>query len=340
MNDLQQKISQLEAKNLELRLRLKVGKEAESQVRTDQSKKIDEMVANLSSEKELSRIIDEYKEKYSDYGRDRRSALDWHVSQIKRLLLPTTTTQFSLWILDQPDEFYDVDMDKCFPARPGSDISSPRSSNEAGEGSAMQAEATTTGGMGGMGGMSAGGAPMRGERSISTEASLAGFAAAFPDQAAAAFPALGGLSADQNDRESDQIAPGNPHVETSNEIEENMGSISPLQVGAGAGAGAGVGVGVAHDLLDLIRGLDHQENECECACERACERECECACACAWEHACERECACAWACVGFLTSYARTPIVTPTLNPHSPDEPLRGGTRALRKGRPPAATRP
>ena len=48
MNDLQQKISQLEAKNLELRLRLKVGKEAESQVRTDQSKKIDEMVANLS----------------------------------------------------------------------------------------------------------------------------------------------------------------------------------------------------------------------------------------------------------------------------------------------------
>ena len=55
----------------------------------------------------------------------------------------------------------------------------------------MQAEATTTGGMGGMGDMSAGGAPMRGERSISTEASLAGFAAAFPDQAAAAFPASG-----------------------------------------------------------------------------------------------------------------------------------------------------
>ena len=70
------------------------------------------MVANLSSEKELSRIIDEYKEKYSDYGRDRRSALDWHVTQIKRLLLPTTTTQFSLWILDQPDEFYDVDIEK------------------------------------------------------------------------------------------------------------------------------------------------------------------------------------------------------------------------------------
>ena len=83
-----------------------------AQVRKDQSKKIDEMVANLSSEKELSRIIDEYKEKYSDYGRDRRSALDWHVAQIKRLLLPTTTTQFSLWILDQPDEFYDVDLEK------------------------------------------------------------------------------------------------------------------------------------------------------------------------------------------------------------------------------------
>lgn len=92
--------------------------------------------------------------------------------------------------------------------------------------------------MGGMGGMGAGGVgPMRGERSISTEASFAGFAAAFPDQAAAAFPALGGLSADQNDRESDQIAPGNPHVETSNEIEENMGSISPLQVSGRVGVG-------------------------------------------------------------------------------------------------------
>ena len=35
----------------------------------------------------------------------------------------------------------------------------------------------------------------------------------------------------QDERESDQIAPGNPHVETSNVIDEQMGgSISPLQM--------------------------------------------------------------------------------------------------------------
>lgn len=106
MADLQRRISQLEARNLELRLRLKVGKESESKIREEQMKKIDEMVKNLSSEKELSRLIEEYKEKFADYGRDRQSALQWHIGEIKKLLLPTTTTQFVLWILSQEDNFY------------------------------------------------------------------------------------------------------------------------------------------------------------------------------------------------------------------------------------------
>jgi hypothetical protein len=72
---------------LQLRLQLKVGPEAikkEYEESMQITAKLDEMVQNGASEAEINKMIDYFKEKFSDYGRDRRSAVDFHMSQVGR----------------------------------------------------------------------------------------------------------------------------------------------------------------------------------------------------------------------------------------------------------------
>jgi hypothetical protein len=57
---------------------------------------IDELLKNGASESEIFEKIEEYKEKFADYGRDRRSAIEFHVRNIERLLKPTQTTSVVL----------------------------------------------------------------------------------------------------------------------------------------------------------------------------------------------------------------------------------------------------
>ena len=45
-----------------------------------------------ASESELFSKIEEYKEKFADYGRDRRSGIEFHLRNVERLLQPTQTT--------------------------------------------------------------------------------------------------------------------------------------------------------------------------------------------------------------------------------------------------------
>lgn len=45
-----------------------------------------------ASESEIYATIEEYKEKFADYGRDRRSAIEFHLRNVERLLMPTQTT--------------------------------------------------------------------------------------------------------------------------------------------------------------------------------------------------------------------------------------------------------
>ena len=45
-----------------------------------------------ASESEIYNKIEEYKEKFADYGRDRRSAIEFHLRNVERLLMPTQTT--------------------------------------------------------------------------------------------------------------------------------------------------------------------------------------------------------------------------------------------------------
>jgi len=96
--NMQRQIHLLEGENLRLRLQLQVGEEAEQtnhQKQIDSTKVLDELVrSGNASESEIYAKIEEYKEQFADYGRDRRSAMEFHLRNVERLLMPTQTTCF------------------------------------------------------------------------------------------------------------------------------------------------------------------------------------------------------------------------------------------------------
>ena len=72
-----------------------MGEEAEVNTQEEQQKLtevLDELLKSGASEAEIYTKIEEYKEKFADYGRDRRSAIEFHLRNIERLLMPTQTT--------------------------------------------------------------------------------------------------------------------------------------------------------------------------------------------------------------------------------------------------------
>ncbi|OEU23690.1 hypothetical protein FRACYDRAFT_259450 [Fragilariopsis cylindrus CCMP1102] len=95
---MQRQINILEGENLRLRLQLQVGEEAEQsshQKQIDTTKALDELLkSGKASESEIYAKIEEYKEQFADYGRDRRSAMEFHLRNVERLLMPTQTTSF------------------------------------------------------------------------------------------------------------------------------------------------------------------------------------------------------------------------------------------------------
>lgn len=96
---LQKEINILEGENLRLRLQLKIGAEAEQSSRQEQDRVteiLDALLKSGASDSEIYANIEEFKEKFADYGRDCRSAIDFHLRNVKRLLMPTTTTNVAL----------------------------------------------------------------------------------------------------------------------------------------------------------------------------------------------------------------------------------------------------
>lgn len=57
---------------------------------------MDDLLKSGASEAEIYTRIEEYKEKFADYGRDRRSGIEFHLRNIERLLMPTQTTSVVL----------------------------------------------------------------------------------------------------------------------------------------------------------------------------------------------------------------------------------------------------
>ena len=49
-----------------------------------------------ASDPEIYNSIEMFKEKFADYGRDRRSAMEFHLRNAERLLMPTTTTSVAM----------------------------------------------------------------------------------------------------------------------------------------------------------------------------------------------------------------------------------------------------
>lgn len=105
--NMQGQINLLEGENLRLRLQLQVGEEAEQtnhQKQIDSTKALGELLkSGKASESEIYAKIEEYKEKFADYGRDRRSAMEFHLRNVERLLMPTQTTSFIMNTLKDSD---------------------------------------------------------------------------------------------------------------------------------------------------------------------------------------------------------------------------------------------
>lgn len=106
---LRQQLALLEADNLQLRLKLQVGHETTNSEEKSQfiSSKLEVMMKEGASDLEIQKAIAEYQERYSDYGRDRRSAIDFHVAQLRRCLQPTQTTRAILWLMSLARQFHD-----------------------------------------------------------------------------------------------------------------------------------------------------------------------------------------------------------------------------------------
>lgn len=97
--NLERQINVLEGENLRLRLQLQIGKEAEDSRLREQdklTKDIDDLLKSGASEADIYAQLEEFKEKHADYGKSRRSAIEFHLKNIERLLMPTQTTSLVL----------------------------------------------------------------------------------------------------------------------------------------------------------------------------------------------------------------------------------------------------
>ncbi|GMH85108.1 hypothetical protein TrVE_jg14220 [Triparma verrucosa] len=61
----------------------------------------------LMSKAGLRKFINNYTNMYSDYGGSRENELGFHLKQLERLVMPTTTTKMGLWTLEQDDKFFE-----------------------------------------------------------------------------------------------------------------------------------------------------------------------------------------------------------------------------------------
>lgn len=89
----------LEGQNLKLKLQLKIGKEAQESTLLEQEKvmeSLDALLKSGASDSELYANIEEFKEKFADDGSHRKATVEFHLRNVARLLMPTTTTSVAM----------------------------------------------------------------------------------------------------------------------------------------------------------------------------------------------------------------------------------------------------
>ena len=97
--EMEREIHMLESENLQLRLQLQIGEEGEgihNKEKEHLTESLDKLIQTGAPDSEIKSTMEEFKEKFSDYGRTRRSAIDFHLRNIARLLMPTTTTSVAM----------------------------------------------------------------------------------------------------------------------------------------------------------------------------------------------------------------------------------------------------
>ena len=110
VEDLEAKVSSLLKENSELRSHLtdisarSIDMERQ---KSDMLKFMAEMVGQGDSgSPQLSDMVKRYGELFAEYGASRQKEMDFHLNQLKNLLLPTPTTKMCLWTLQQDKSFY------------------------------------------------------------------------------------------------------------------------------------------------------------------------------------------------------------------------------------------
>lgn len=100
---LRSQLARLEAENLQLRLQLKESSEGgdaapRAKNTLDAASTLEGMVAGGSSDAEIMAALQKIQEQHADYGANHKSAVNFHISQLRQCLLPTQITQTVLWM--------------------------------------------------------------------------------------------------------------------------------------------------------------------------------------------------------------------------------------------------
>ncbi len=106
---LNEELTRLREWNKQLQLQLNQNKDGCSKeaARKKSMSNIEKLERKDCSENDMKSALLQYKEMYSDFGRERSAAIAFHMSQLKSLLIPTTVSKMTMWSLQQEDEFYD-----------------------------------------------------------------------------------------------------------------------------------------------------------------------------------------------------------------------------------------
>eukprot|EP00510_Aplanochytrium_minuta_P001371 CAMPEP_0184011420 /NCGR_PEP_ID=MMETSP0954-20121128/3819_1 /TAXON_ID=627963 /ORGANISM="Aplanochytrium sp, Strain PBS07" /LENGTH=375 /DNA_ID=CAMNT_0026291239 /DNA_START=325 /DNA_END=1452 /DNA_ORIENTATION=+ len=98
-------------KQLEMKLNQSKGGKTGQDVRKEEVKAMEALLAKVKDgseeEKKLSQKMQMYKDMYSDFGMERKQAIEYHMNRLKSLLLPNQVSKMTMWSLQQDDDFYD-----------------------------------------------------------------------------------------------------------------------------------------------------------------------------------------------------------------------------------------
>lgn len=115
MSALEDEVTNLRNWNRQLQLMLSKGKGGQ-EMEHKRKREVEDFRRSINDSSvvdgELARRLQAYKETYSDFGRERKAAVEFHLEQLKALLLPNQVSKMTMWSLEQDDEFYDEKKNK------------------------------------------------------------------------------------------------------------------------------------------------------------------------------------------------------------------------------------